>query len=282
MIGRKQELDLLEKLYTSPSFQFLIMYGRRRVGKTTILQKFAQTHDCIFFPAQEKNDPLNREDFSRTVQEYYTDDYIAPFPDWEKALSFIDKHSGPDRRTVLIIDELPFLAEQNPSIKSIFQHTIDHSWQNKNIFLIFCGSSVSFMINEIMGYKSPLYGRITSHLEVRPFDYLESAAFFLTILRKRNYWLMAFSEEFPAISGHSIPLRVLRKILPDTFYRKIPISMMNPSCFYAWNYGSRAYTTASLRPSPMEQIRLPPFLTVSTKTAANAQNICKYCKISAS
>lgn len=64
MIGRKQELDLLEKLYTSPSFQFLIMYGRRRVGKTTILQKFAQTHDCIFFPAQEKNDPLNREDFS--------------------------------------------------------------------------------------------------------------------------------------------------------------------------------------------------------------------------
>lgn len=178
MIGRKQELDLLEKLYTSPSFQFLIMYGRRRVGKTTILQKFAQTHDCIFFPAQEKNDALNREDFSRTVQEYYTDDYIAPFPDWEKALSFIDKHSGPDRRTVLIIDEFPFLTEQNPSIKSIFQHTIDHSWQNKNIFLIFCGSSVSFMINEIMGYKSPLYGRITSHLEVRPFDYLESAAFF--------------------------------------------------------------------------------------------------------
>ena len=80
MIGRKQELALLEKLYSSPSFQFLIMYGRRRVGKTTILQKFAQSHDCIFFPAQEKNDVLNLEDFSQTVQEHYTGDYLAPFP----------------------------------------------------------------------------------------------------------------------------------------------------------------------------------------------------------
>lgn len=178
MIGRKQELALLEKLYSSPSFQFLIMYGRRRVGKTTILQKFAQSHDCIFFPAQEKNDVLNLEDFSQTVQEHYTGDYLAPFPNWEKALAFIEKQSRNDKRTVLIIDEFPFLTSQNPSIKSIFQHAIDHSWQNKNIFLILCGSSVSFMINEVMGYKSPLYGRITAHLEVKPFDYLESAEFF--------------------------------------------------------------------------------------------------------
>ena len=178
MIGREQELALLEKLYSSPSFQFLIMYGRRRVGKTTILQKFAQSHDCIFFPAQEKNDVLNLEDFSQTVQEHYTGDYLAPFPNWEKALAFIEKQSRNDKRTVLIIDEFPFLASQNPSIKSIFQHAIDHSWQNKNIFLILCGSSVSFMINEVMGYKSPLYGRITAHLEVKPFDYLESAEFF--------------------------------------------------------------------------------------------------------
>ena len=149
MIGRKQELALLEKLYNSPSFQFLIMYGRRRVGKTTILQKFAQSHDCIFFPAQEKNDVLNLEDFSQTVQEHYTGDYLAPFPSWEKALAFIEKQSCTEKRTVLIIDEFPFLAAQNPSIKSIFQHAIDHRWQNRNIFLILCGSSVSFIIKNV-------------------------------------------------------------------------------------------------------------------------------------
>lgn len=199
MIGRKQELALLEKLYSSPSFQFLIMYGRRRVGKTTILQKFAQSHDCIFFPAQEKNDVLNLEDFSQTVQEHYTGDYLAPFPNWEKALAFIEKQSRNDKRTVLIIDEFPFLASQNPSIKSIFQHAIDHSWQNKNIFLILCGSSVSFMIDEVMGYKSPLYGRITAHLKVKPFDYLESAEFSPIIHKKKNCWPMVSSAESPAI-----------------------------------------------------------------------------------
>lgn len=83
-----------------------------------------------------------------------------------------------DQRTVLIIDEFPFLAETNPSIKSILQHKIDHDWKERNLFLILCGSSVSFMLNDIMGYKSPLYGRSTGSMEVLPFDYLESAAFF--------------------------------------------------------------------------------------------------------
>lgn len=78
----------------------------------------------------------------------------------------------------MIIDEFPFLAEPNPSVKSILQHTIDHDWKDRSILLILCGSSVSFMVNEVMGYKSPLYGRSTKSMEVLPFDYLESAAFF--------------------------------------------------------------------------------------------------------
>lgn len=83
-----------------------------------------------------------------------------------------------DQKTVLIIDEFPFMAGPNPSIKSILQHEIDHHWKNQNIFLILCGSSVSFMINDIMGYESPLYGRATFSMEVLPFDYLDSAKFF--------------------------------------------------------------------------------------------------------
>lgn len=78
----------------------------------------------------------------------------------------------------VIVDDFPFLAETNPSIKSILQHKIDHDWKERNLFLILCGSSVSFMLNDIMGYKSPLYGRSTGSMEVQPFDYLESAAFF--------------------------------------------------------------------------------------------------------
>lgn len=177
MIGRKEELKQLETLHQSDKFEFLVMYGRRRVGKTTILQEFANKHRVIFFSAQEKNDALNLQDFSKSIQMYFDNDFIAGFPSWKDAFSYISKKTG-NQKTVLIIDEFPFIAEQNPSIKSILQHEIDHEWKKQNIFLILCGSSVSFMVNDVMGFKSPLYGRTTETKEVLPFDYLESAEFF--------------------------------------------------------------------------------------------------------
>ena len=177
MVGREKELEQIEKLYNSDYFEFLVMYGRRRVGKTTILQEFSGKHDVIFYSAQEKNDSLNLLDFSKTVQQYFEGQFIAAFPSWEDAFSYVTKKAS-NKKIILIIDEFPFMAGPNPSIKSMLQHEIDHHWKNQNILLILCGSSVSFMINDIMGYESPLYGRTTSRMEVLPFDYLESAKFF--------------------------------------------------------------------------------------------------------
>lgn len=177
MIGRKNEMNQLVQMYSSNKFEFMIMYGRRRIGKTTILQEFSKKYDTIFFPAQEKNDTLNLLDFSKLVQQYFENGFIAPFSNWEDAFDYISRKAA-DKRIVLIIDEFPFLAAPNPTIKSILQHKIDHEWKEKNIFLILCGSSVSFMVNEVMGYESPLYGRITGTMEVKPFDYIESGEFF--------------------------------------------------------------------------------------------------------
>ena len=177
MIGRKEELAQLEKLYESKRFEFLVMYGRRRVGKTTILRRFAGERQAIFYAAQEKNDSLNLQDFSMAVQQHFEGRYFAAFESWKAAFAYLSRKAE-GRRTVLIIDEFPFMAGPNPSIKSILQHEIDHEWKDKNILLILCGSSVSFMVNDVMGYESPLYGRVTSSMEVKPFDYLESAEFF--------------------------------------------------------------------------------------------------------
>ena len=177
MIGRVDELQQLERFYSSTKFEFLTMYGRRRIGKTTILREFADRHKAVFFSAQEKNDSLNLLDFSKTLQNFFEGTFISSFQNWEAAFEYITKKAFGEK-IVLIIDEFPFLAEPNPSIKSILQHTIDHIWKEKNIFLILCGSSVSFMLNDVMGYKSPLYGRITGNMEVKPFDYFESAEFF--------------------------------------------------------------------------------------------------------
>ena len=177
MIGRVDELQQLERFYSSTKFEFLTMYGRRRIGKTTILREFADRHKAVFFSAQEKNDSLNLLDFSKTLQNFFEGTFISSFQNWEAAFEYITKKAFGEK-IVLIIDEVPFLAEPNPSIKSILQQTIDHIWKEKNIFLILCGSSVSFMLNDVMGYKSPLYGRITGNMEVKPFDYFESAEFF--------------------------------------------------------------------------------------------------------
>lgn len=176
-IGREKEMGELEALYASPRFEFLVLYGRRRIGKTSLLMEFAGRHETIFFSAQEKNNALNLQDFSRTVQQHFDGFAHGTFEDWEAAFAYIGSRCG-EKRTVLIIDEFPFIASEYPAVKSILQHVIDHVWRNKDLFLILCGSSISFMENEVMGYRSPLYGRSTEQMELRAFDYLESAAFF--------------------------------------------------------------------------------------------------------
>lgn len=212
MIGRLQEMNQLERMYASERFEFMVMYGRRRIGKTTILQEFSKMHKTIFFSAQEKNDTLNLQDFSKLLQEHFDGGFIASFASWSDALDYFGKKAQ-KQKTVLIIDEFPFLEESNPSVKSIFQHKIDHDWKERNLFLIFCGSSVSFMLNDVMGYKSPLYGRSTGSMEVLPFDYLESAAFFPDYSEEEKLIAYGILGGVPRYLNAFDPKRALRENL---------------------------------------------------------------------
>jgi hypothetical protein len=176
-IGREAELAQLEKLYSSPKFEFLIIYGRRRIGKTTILKEFSKRHKVLFFSAEEKNSALNLSDFGEQVLSYFGGTNGLQFQTWKSAFEYISAHTA-NEKTVIIIDEFPFIAKEDQSIKSVLQHIIDHKWQEQNIMLVLCGSSVSFMINDVMGYQSPLYGRKTSVMEITPFDYTITAQYF--------------------------------------------------------------------------------------------------------
>ena len=241
MIGRLEELKQLEKFYNSSKFEFLTLYGRRRIGKTTILREFAGRHRAMFFSAQEKNDSLNLLDFSKVAQTFFEGSFISSFPNWEAAFEYITRRTS-EEKLVLIIDEFPFLAEPNPSIKSILQHTIDHVWKEKNIFLILCGSSVSFMLNDVMGYKSPLYGRITGNMEVKPFDYLESAEFFPNynkvekaiaygILGGVPRYLEAFSPELSLEENIKTNLLTEGSFLNDEPQTLLRIELREPSVY---------------------------------------------------
>lgn len=173
-VGRENELKTLEDLYKKNNYQMIVMYGRRRVGKTTLISKFIENKPSIFFSAQEANDKLNIELFSKKIFEFFNMKSSAYFDAWNDAFEFIaDKAKS--ERFILVIDEFPYAAEENKSLRSIIQNIIDHKLKDTNIFIILCGSQISFMENEVLGYKSPLFGRRTSQMKVEGFNYLEAA-----------------------------------------------------------------------------------------------------------
>lgn len=175
-IGREQELKELQRLYQKSGFQLFVLYGRRRVGKTTFLNEFCKHNNSIFYSAEQTNNTMNLSKFSAVVQEHYQETTLPAFDSWENSFLYIANHQNSER-LVLVIDEFPYLASFNPGLMSILQHLIDHTLQNTQLFLVLCGSYMGFMEKEVLSAKSPLFGRRTGQLHLKPFNYLTSSAF---------------------------------------------------------------------------------------------------------
>ena len=179
--GRDTELEELNKLYDRSGFRFAVVYGRRRVGKSTMINRFISEGNkpSIRFMGLDQNDKQNLEGFSEAVLAKYpaAKDYLTGFESWEKALDYIVA-SAESEKLVLFIDEYPYLATANRAVSSVLQKYADYKFRETNIMLILCGSSMSFMENHVLGGKSPLYGRRDMQFKVEPFNYYESARFF--------------------------------------------------------------------------------------------------------
>jgi len=173
-VGRKYELAELEKYFAEGMFQFAVFYGRRRVGKTTLINKFRENKKSIHFTAMETTAKENLELLSVQILKI-----LAPQSPQNPFASFLDAFEycfkAAKKRLVLVIDEYPYLAESDRAVSSILQTLIDKYRDSSRLFLILCGSSMSFMENQVLGYKSPLYGRRTCQFKIQPFNYYESA-----------------------------------------------------------------------------------------------------------
>lgn len=178
-IGRLNELSELNRLYYRNEFEMVVIYGRRRVGKTFLINEFCKNKPNIFYVAIEQNNKGSLESFSESILNVFpaARSYINTFESWEKSFEYIAVQAN-QKRIILAIDEYPYIATANPSISSILQKIIDTKFLNTKLFLILCGSSMSFMENQVLGYKSPLYGRRTTQIKVEPFDYMDSCKFF--------------------------------------------------------------------------------------------------------
>jgi len=184
-VDRKIELEIMRKFYGSDKAEFIILYGRRRVGKTELILKFMENKKNVYLLASTEGDRENINIFKSKFAELLNDDYFAriDFKDWFslfealcKNVNFISLTKG--EKVVIAIDEFPFLIHTNSNIPSIFQRIWELLLKDKNVMLILCGSSVSVMEEKVLDYKSPLYGRRTGQLELQPLSFVYLKSFF--------------------------------------------------------------------------------------------------------
>lgn len=173
--GRTGELEILQDAYESPTAEMAIIYGRRRIGKTALIRKFCEGKPVFFYTARAWKDDFQLEEFSQAVGTFNRNPQQR-FLDWPAALRALTAQPC-DARRVIVIDDFQYIAKERPSILSELQVLWDEELSRKNIFLILCGSAVSFIAKEVLGEKNPLYGRARTIMKVRPLPFATTAQF---------------------------------------------------------------------------------------------------------
>lgn len=177
-IGRDKELHALDKLYRSDKFEFVVIYGRRRVGKTALINQFIGDKKSIYFMGVESNEKQNLENFSKGIIEFSSGIQTeTSFASFQVALEYVFQLAEKER-IILTIDEYPYVARSSGSLASTLQLLIDKYKDTSKLMLILCGSSMSYMEDHVLAYKAPLYGRRTAQMKILPFDFEESCRYF--------------------------------------------------------------------------------------------------------
>ncbi len=173
-VGRERELAKLNEMYLSDRFEMPVFYGRRRVGKTTLITEFCKGKRAIYYQAVRATSKTNIEGLSRAVWQTLMPGQALPaFETPEQLFRYVSEQARSER-LILAIDEYPYWAENDETLSSVLQSCIDHIMKDSKVFLILCGSSMSFMENQVLGYKSPLYGRRTAQFKIQPFTFFEA------------------------------------------------------------------------------------------------------------
>ena len=172
-IDRQGELAVLNERYTRKGAEFIILYGRRRIGKSALIEHFLKTTQGIRFLAREESKHLQLKKISRDCAEFFHDDFLqkSPFGDWDSFFAYLAGKTK--ERLVIAIDEFPYLVKEDPSLPSIIQEYWDTRLKDSGIVLILSGSSISMMEEYTMQHSSPLYGRRTGQILLHGFRFVD-------------------------------------------------------------------------------------------------------------
>jgi AAA+ ATPase superfamily predicted ATPase len=230
-IDRENELASLEKEYRRES-SFVVVYGRRRTGKTTLIKEFIKDKKAVFFLATEEGDEQNRAAFQNLAAEFSGSEALKSgfFAEWLPIFQLLLEAAEPLSRTaqknaklVIVIDEFQYLGIANPAFPSVLQKIWDSCLKDHNIMIILCGSLVSMMESQTLAYTSPLYGRRTGQIRLRQIPFNHYHCFFAG---KTHSELV----QFYALTG-GIPKYIELLGNRDNVFTAIKKDVLNPNSF---------------------------------------------------
>ena len=178
-IDRESEMESLQSEYQRAGSALVIMYGRRRVGKTTLISQFIKDKRALFFLASEESEVQNRLAFKDKAAEFIGSDLLwnAEVKNWDVIFRAITDTSF-ESKPVIVIDEFQYLGKSNPAFPSIFQRIWEELLKGRSVMVILCGSLISMMESQTLAYGSPLYGRRTAQIRLMQIPFRHYSEFF--------------------------------------------------------------------------------------------------------
>ena len=178
-VNRTKELETLEKQYKSNTSSLVIVYGRRRVGKTSLINEFLKRHkDTLYFLATEESEVQNLNAFKLQVAEYTGNELLkSASVDWLTVFKTLVNYKT-ETKKIIVMDEFQYIGKANSAFPSIMQKVWDTLLANENIMLILCGSLISLMKSQTLDYGSPLYGRRTAQIKLKQIAFKHYGEFY--------------------------------------------------------------------------------------------------------
>lgn len=176
-IGRKEELKKLKRAYSTKEYEGILVYGKRRIGKSELIKESYKTEKCkvVYYECVKVSEESNTHALSEVIGKVFGLPTPA-FSSFGDAVEFLFKSSVKEK-IILVLDEYPYLREKMQGCDSIFQRIIDTYAMSCQMKLILCGSYVDIM-EKLIAEDNPLYKRIGTTLNVKQMDYYESAMFY--------------------------------------------------------------------------------------------------------
>ncbi|MFI3173336.1 MAG: ATP-binding protein [Eubacteriales bacterium] len=223
-VDRINEMNALQEAYDSLDSSFVVIYGRRRVGKTELISEFLRKHDNgLYFLATEESEQQNKKSFKSMAADFTGNELLnSADVEWSSIFEQIVKFK-PDEKKIIVIDEFQYISLSNAAFPSIIQKAWDTIMKDGNVMFIICGSYISLMKSQTLDYGSPLYGRRTAQIKLKQIEFKHYNEFYNG---KNNEELIPFY----AVTG-GVPKYVEMFNSHNDIYKAIEKAILNKQSF---------------------------------------------------